>query len=141
MKVLSIINKIHVSFIVTTTYFAISVFFLFGLITSRGDAAQGDWGIPLTVNAALNNLHSIFSVWSYNGFGNVIGGYYSFPFLPILNAVFAPLGFVGGAEVKVLSILLVALAGITMYLLARSFGLGLLSSFLSGLFFIFRKSS
>jgi hypothetical protein len=136
VKALNITNKIRETFGVTTAYFTISVFFLFGLITSRGDAAQGDWAIPLTVNVALNNGHSIFFVWSYNGFGNVIGGNYSFPFFPILNAIFAPLGFVGGAEVKVLSILLVALAGITMYFLARSFGLGLLSSFLSGLFFM-----
>lgn len=136
MNVLSITNKFHEFFTVITVYFAICVFFLLGLISSRGDVAQGDWGIPLTVNAALNNVHSIFFVWSYNGFGNVIAGYYSFPFLTVLNAFFAPLGFVGGAEVKLLSILLVALSGIIMYFLARSFGLGLLSSFLSGLFFM-----
>lgn len=136
MKALNITNNIREAFTVATAYFGLSFFFLFGLIASSGDAAQSDWGLPLTVNAALNTGHSVFFVWSYNGFGNVIGGNYGFPFLPILNAFFAPLGFVGGAEVKMLSILLVAFAGITMYLLARSFGLGLRSSFLSGLFFM-----
>ena len=115
---------------------ALSVFFLFGVVTSPGNVAEADWSIPLTASAALNSFHSLLFVWSYNGFGNVNVGNYGFPFFPLLNAALAPFGFVGGTEIKLLSISLVALAGITMYLLARSFGLGFFSSFLSGLFFM-----
>jgi hypothetical protein len=135
MKALSITKRIREFFTAATTYLAISVFFLFGLITSRGDAAQQDWGIPLTASAALNNVHSILFVWSYNGFGGV-NHVWGFPFFTLLNASLAPFGFVGGAEIKLLSLFLVALAGITTYVLARSFGLGFFSSFLSGLFFM-----
>jgi hypothetical protein len=131
-----IFDGIRGFFLATITYVVLSVFFLFGVVTSRGNVAEADWAIPLAANTALNSFHPILFVWSYNGFGQVIGGNFSFPFFTILNAVLAPFGFFGGAEIKVLSILLVALAGITMYLLARSFGLGFLSSFLSGLFFM-----
>jgi hypothetical protein len=55
---------------------------------------------------------------------------------PLLNAVLTPLGFVGGTEVKVLSVFLVALGGITSYAVAKSFGLKGFSSFLSGLFYM-----
>ena len=122
-------------FLASATYVAISVFTLFGVITSSGNAAQGDWGIPLTASAALNNFCSYLFVWQYNGFGGV-GSSWGFPFFTLLNASLAPLGFVGGTEIKVLSVLLVALAGITAYILAKSFGLGFFSSFLSGLFFM-----
>jgi hypothetical protein len=135
MKALIVNTKIREFFTAATVYVAISVFFLFGLITSRGDAAQQDWEIPLTVSAALNNAHSISFVWSYNAFGGV-NRVLGFPFFTLLNASLAPLGFVGGAEIKLLSLFLVALAGITMYVLARSFRLGVFSSFLSGLFFM-----
>ena len=59
-----------------------------------------------------------------------------FPSFPLLNAALAPLGFVGGAEIKLLSVFLVAISGITAYLLSRSLGLGFFSSFLAGLFFM-----
>jgi hypothetical protein len=135
-KALIIVDGIRGFFLAAITYVVLSVFFLFGVVTSRGDVAQADWGIPLTASAALNIFHSFLFVWSYNGFGSVTIGNVGFPFFPLLNAALAPFGFVGGTEIKLLSISLVALAGITMYLLARSFGLGFLSSFLSGLFFM-----
>jgi|GEM_PF-1659657 hypothetical protein len=131
-----IVDGIRGFFLAAITYVVLSVFFLFGVVTSRGNVAEADWSIPLTASAALNIFHSLLFVWSYNGFGYVTIGNYGFPFFPILNAALAPFGFVGGTEIKLLSISLVALAGITMYLLARSFGLGFLSSFLSGLFFM-----
>lgn len=129
-------KKIHEFFIVVSAYVGLSIFFLFGLINSRGDVAQADWGIPITTSGAVNNAHSFFFVWSFNGFGGPASGRWAFPFFPLLNAALAPFGFVGGNEVKLLSICLVALAGITAYLLARSFNLGFSSSFLCGLFFM-----
>lgn len=116
------------------TYVSISVFFLSGVIASHGDVAQQDWGIPVTASAALNDLHSLLFVWQYNGFGGV--SYFFGWFFTLLNAALAPFGFVGGAEIKILSVSLVALAGITTYVLARSFGLKWFSSFLSGLFYM-----
>jgi hypothetical protein len=128
-------KKTHEFFIAVSAYIGLSIFFLFGLINSRGDVAQADWGIPLTETAALNTFHSSLFVWQYTGFGGV-NRVWGFPFFTLLNAALAPFGFVGGAEIKLLSLFLVALAGITMYVLARSLGLGFFSSFLSGLFFI-----
>jgi hypothetical protein len=61
-------------------YVAISVFFLFGLIVSSGDVAQGDWGLPLTASAAMNDFSSRLFVHSYNGFGEVALGRIGFPF-------------------------------------------------------------
>ena len=102
-----------------TAYVIVSVFFLFGLIINNGNAAQADWNIPLTASAAIGDFHSLLFVWSYNGFGGVSGGCFGFPFFPLLNAALAPLGFVGGAEIKLLSVFLVAISGITAYLLSR----------------------
>lgn len=121
---------------ITVLYVSVSVFFLFGLIVNPGDVAQGDWGTPLTANAAINDFSSRLFVHSYNGFGEISLGRWGFPFFPFFNAVLAPLGFIGGAEIKILSVFLVALGGITAYVLARSFRLGKLSSFLAGLFFM-----
>ena len=129
-------KKIHEFFIAVSAYIGLSIFFLFGLITSRGDVAQADWAIPITTSAAVTQLRSFFFALSYNGFGETVIGRVGFPFFPLLNAALAPFGFVGGNEVKLLSICLVALGGITAYLLARSFNLGFFSSFLSGLFFM-----
>ena len=136
MKKILMLDKTPEFLLVATIYVFISVFFLFGLITSSGDVAQGDWGFPLTTNAALSNFNSHLFVWSYNGFGGAVLGRWSFPFFEFLNAALAPLGFVGGAEIKVLAVFLVAFGGITAYLLARSLRLGKLSSFLAGLFFM-----
>ncbi len=116
-------------------YFAIAIFFLSKLLISSGDAAQQDWGIPLTASAAFRDFNSHLFVWNYNGFGSH-DLFWGFPFFPLINAVLAPLGFVGGSEIKILAVFLVALGGVTAYLLARSFGLGKLSSFLAGLFFM-----
>ena len=117
-------------------YFLISVLFLLGLLLSSGDAAQQDWSIPITNSAAQNNLNSLLYVWQYNGFGGISVGRWGFPYFTIINAVFAPLGFVGGAEIKLLAVVLVALGGISSYLLARSLGLRFFSSFIVGLFFM-----
>lgn len=136
MKALIVIDRIREFFLAATTYVVIPVSFLFGLITSRGDVAQGDWGIPITASAALSDLKYRLFVWQFGGFGEGGTGRFGFPFFPLLNAALAPLGLVGGTEVKVLSVSLVALGGITTYILARSFGLGFFSSFLSGLFFM-----
>ncbi len=135
LKAISFTTNTREFFLVLVGYVTISVFFLFGLIISRGDVAQSDWGIPLTASAALNNFRSFLSVWQYNGFGGV-NRVWGFPFFTLLNAALAPLGFVGGTEIKVLSVSLVALGGITAYILAKSFGLNFFSSFLSGLFFM-----
>jgi hypothetical protein len=133
---LFVTDNIRAFLIAIATYVSVSVFFLFGLITSRGDVAQQDWSIPITTSAAANQAHSFFYVWSYDGFGGAASGRWGFPFFPMLNAALAPLGFVGGNEIKLLSVFLVAFGGITAYLLARSFKLSFLSSFLSGLFFM-----
>ncbi len=117
-------------------YVAISIFFLFNLMTTTGDVAQADWAIPLTPIAAMNNLDSVLHVWALNGFGGSIHGAFGIPFLPLVNAALSPFGFVGGFEIKLLSVFLIALGGTTTYLLARSFGLGFHSSFLAGLFFM-----
>ena len=71
----------------------------------------------LQTSAAANEAKSFFFVWSYTGFGGPANGRWGFPFFPLLNAVLAPLGFVGGTEIKMLSVFLVALSGITAYLL------------------------
>jgi hypothetical protein len=132
------VSKINEFFIAVSVYIGLSVFFLFGLVISRGDVAQADWDIPLTASAALNNVHSFLFIWSYNGFGQIGGGIgrLGFPFFSFLNAALAPFGFVAGTEIKLLSVLLVAVGGITTYILSRSFRLGFFSSFLSGLFFM-----
>jgi hypothetical protein len=129
------VNRIRDFFSASVAYFAVSIFFFLGVLTSRGDVAQQDWGVPITVTAALRDAHSLLYVWSYNGFGGVtrVWGYPSFSFL---NAFLAPFGFVGGAEIKLLAVFLIALSGITLYALGRSFGLGFFSSFLAGLFFM-----
>ncbi len=121
---------------VSILYVVLSVFFLFGLIVSSGDVAQGDWGTPLTASAAVNDFSSRLFVHSYNGFGEPSMGRFGLPFFQFFNAALAPLGFVGGVEIKILSVFLVALGGITAYILARSFRLNKLSSFLCGLFFM-----
>ena len=128
-------KRITAFFLVASAYFSLSIFFLFGLIKSAGDVAQADWAIPITANAAVKEANSLFFVWSNNGFGG-INRVWGFPLFALLNAFFAPFGFVGGAEIKLLSVFLVALSGITMYILARSFGIGFFPSFLSGLFFM-----
>ncbi len=117
-KALIIVDGIRGFFLAALTYVVLSIIFLFGVVTSRGNVAQADWGIPLTASAALNLFHSFQFVWSYNGFGSVSIGNVGFPFFPLLNAALAPFGFVGGTEIKLLSISLVALSGITMYLLS-----------------------
>jgi hypothetical protein len=135
MKALIVTSRFREFLVAAITFVVISIFFLFQLINSRGNVAQSDWGIPLTETAALNGLRSSLYVWQYNGFGRV-NRVWGFPFFTLLNASLAPLGFVGGTEIKLLSVFLVALAGITMYILARSFRLGFFSSFLAGLFFM-----
>ena len=137
MKIINLLTGRKFGFLsVSVLYVVLSVFFLFGLIVNSGDVAQGDWGTPLTATAAFNDFSSRLFVHSYNGFGEASLGRFGFPFFQFFNAVLAPLGFVGGAEIKILSVFLVALGGITTYILARSFRLGKLSSFLAGLFFM-----
>lgn len=121
---------------VSVLYVVISVFFLFILIVRPGDVAQSDWAIPLTASAAINDFSSRLFVHSFNGFGEAGLGGFGFPFFQLINAVLAQIGFVGGAEIKSLSVFLVALGGITTYSLARSFYLSKFSSFLSGLLFM-----
>jgi hypothetical protein len=138
MKISSLFTRDRKSefLLVSTLYVAISVFFLFSLIFNSGDVAQNDWAIPLTASAAINDFSSRLFVHSLNGFGEAGIGGFGFPFFQVINAVFAPIGFVGGAEIKILAVFLVSLGGITAYLLARSFRLSRFSSFLSGLFFM-----
>ena len=137
MKIINLLTGRKFGFLsVSVLYLVLSVFFLFGLIVSPGDVAQGDWGTPLTASAAVNDFSSRLFVHSYNGFGEPSIGRFGFPFFQFLNAALAPLGFVGGVEIKILSVFLVALGGITAYILARSFRLNKLSSFLCGLFFM-----
>jgi hypothetical protein len=121
---------------VSCLYIAISVFFLFGLLESSGDVAQSDWGMPISPSAAIKDFSSRMFVHNYNGFGDSGLGRFGFPFFQLINAVLAPAGFVGGLEIKILSVFLVALAGVASYILARSFHLSKLSSFLCGLFFM-----
>jgi len=128
-------SKFHQFFLATTLYLVISTFFLFQLVSSHGDIAQQDWGIPITASAAQNDFRSSLFAWQFNGFGATTR-IWGFPFFTFLNAYLAPLGFVGGTEIKLLSVFLVALAGIAMYILAKKFGLGFFSSFLSGVFFM-----
>ena len=129
-------KKVREFFIAVSAYISLSVFFLFGLIISRGDVAPTDWGIPITASSAINDAHSLFFIWSYNGFGGPILGHFGFPFFQLLNGALAPFSFVGGTEIKLLSIFFVAFGGITTYVLSRSFRLGFFSSFLAGLFFM-----
>lgn len=136
VRKLNVANRLRAFIIASITYVVISVFFLFNLLISKGDIAQQDWSIPITSSVAISQAHSLFFAWSYNGFGDPASGRWGFPFFPLLNSALAPFGFIGGNEIKLLSIFLVALGGITAYLLARSFNLGFLSSFLSGLFFM-----
>jgi len=81
---LSFIGKKREYSLVIILYFAISLFFLFGLMTSSGDIAQGDWVIPLTSSAAIHDFSSHFFVHSYGGFGEVNLGW-GFPFFQFLN--------------------------------------------------------
>ncbi|MCL2358308.1 hypothetical protein [Candidatus Bathycorpusculum sp.] len=129
-------DKVRDSFLAVSGYLVLSVFFLFGLLMSRGDVAQQDWAVPITSDAAVNYASSFFHVWVRTGFGGHYVGRWGFPFFPLINGVLAPLGFVGGIELKLLAVFLVSLGGVTTYALARSFRLGLLSSFLAGLFFM-----
>ena len=135
MKQLFVTIKAREFLLPVAVYLAVAIFFLFNLLISSGDVAQQDWGIPLTASAAFRNFHSRLFVWDYNGFGSP-ALFWGFPSFTLVNAALAPFGFVGGVEIKVLSVFLVALGGITAYLLARSFRLGKLSSFLAGLFFM-----
>jgi hypothetical protein len=136
MKFSAISDNIRNLLLAAGSYIIISMFFFWGLISSRGDVAQQDWGLPLTSNAALNIFSYINHAWLVGGFGGPIIGRWGFPYFISINAALSPLGFVGGAEIKILAVCLVAFSGITTYLLARSFGLGFLSSFLSGIFYM-----
>jgi len=121
--------------VASVLYLTISIYFFFGLLTSEGDVAQQDWGTPLTASAAMNNAHSILFSWNYQGFGGPALSL-GFPYFTILNAMLAPMGFYGGTEVKTMPLFLVALAGVSIFLLLRSFGLGFYSSFFAGVFFM-----
>ena len=88
------------------------------------------------MSAAFNDLNSLQFSWHYNGFGGPSSGSWGFPYFVLLNAVLAPLGFVGGVEIKVLSIVLISFAGVTAFMLGRFFRLSFFSSFLTGLFFM-----
>ncbi len=136
MRLTALLGSRNEFLLIALLYVSISVFFLFGLITNSGDVAQGDWGTPLTASVAVNDFSSRLFVHSYNGFGEASLGRFGFPFFQFFNAVLAPIGFVGGAEIKILSVFLVALGGIAAYVLARSFRLDKLSSFLCGLFYM-----
>jgi len=135
-RFIRITENIPRSFVALTAYVVISIFFMFRLIASSGNAAQQDWSIPLTPLAAFNDLHSLLFAWQYGGFGEPLVRNFSLPYFQFLNSLLAPLGFFGGTEVKELSIFLVALAGITAYTLSRSLGLKFFSSFLSGVFYM-----
>jgi hypothetical protein len=137
MKITNLFSsRKHEFLIVAVLFVSISVFFLLRLIIGSGDVAQGDWGIPLTSTSAINDFNARLFVRSYNGFGEISLGRWAFPYFPLVNAVLALFGFVGGVEIKILSVFLVALGGVTAYILARSFGLSKSSSFLCGLFFM-----
>ncbi len=115
-------------------YSLIACFFLFGVLTSRGNAAQQDWTFPVTANSSWDNLYQHFFIWHLFGFGGVVT-YFDLLFsLP--SALFAQIGFFGGAEIKILAVGLVAIGGWFAYLMCRSFGISRSSSFLSGLFFM-----
>ncbi len=137
MKISNLFTSTKREFLsIALLYVAISVFFLFTLIISSGDMAQGDWGIPFTGSAAVKGFTSRLFVRTFNGFGEVSVGRWCFPFFPLLNAVLGPLGFFGGFEIKVLAVFLVSFGGVAAYVLARSFRLSKSSSFLCGLFFM-----
>jgi hypothetical protein len=123
-------------FIAVVIFVVLAVFFLFGLLKSNGDIAQADWAVPLTSTAAINDFNKLQFSWNYQGFGGPNVGSWGFPYFSLLNAVFSPLGFFGGMEIKILSVVLVSLAGITAFVLSRSLELDFLSALITGLFFM-----
>jgi hypothetical protein len=135
MKILKASRRLKEYLLISFAFLVISIFFFLGLLLNGGDVAQQDLGIPLTANAALNDASSLLHIWSYNGFGGVTR-LWGYPSVSFITALLAPFGFFGGTEIKILSVFLIALAGITMYSLARSFRLRSFSSFLSGLLFM-----
>jgi hypothetical protein len=136
MKKLSEFDITFKDLLVGTVYVILAILFLFGLIISSGDVAQGDWGVPLTSSAAISDFGSSLFVRSYNGFGFTAFFHWNFPYLQLINAVLSPVGFLGGTEIKILTVFLVSLGGISAYIFARSFRLSKSSSFLAGLFFM-----
>jgi hypothetical protein len=118
-------------------YVAVSILFFLNLLVSEGNVTGQDWYLPLTTSASLNDLHQLLFAWQYNGFGGQpFPPRFGFPFFFLIQAALAPIGFVGGNEIKILSIFLTAFAGITTYVVARSFGLRTFPAFVAGLFFM-----
>jgi len=72
MKAASVFNRFYVFLAAAIAYITLSVSFLFGVISSKGNVAQQDWVVPLTASAAVNDFHSAQFVWQYNGFGGLL---------------------------------------------------------------------
>jgi hypothetical protein len=132
----SFFNRFSSYLLALFLYVGIAVFFLFAVIFSKGDVAQGDWLLPLTSKAAISDFSSLQFSWRYSGFGAHSFGSWGFPYFSMLNALFSPLGFFGGAEVKILSVVLIAFSGMAVFALAMSLKLNFSSAFLAGLFFM-----
>jgi hypothetical protein len=132
-----LITRVRALLLAGLAYSGISIFLLWSVITSRGDVTGQDWNIPITASAANSDFHQFLYVWQYNGFGGQPKPpRFGFPFLYLVQTVLAPLGFVGGNEIKVLSVFLVALGGVTTYVLAQSFRMKTVPSFVAGLFYM-----
>ena len=108
-------------FLAGITYLTVSVFFLFGLITSSGNAAQQDWGIPLTAQPAFSNLHSLFFAWQNTGFGGITSWVLGLTLFSTPKCSLAPLGFFGGYRDKGIISFSYCSSGISAYILCRSF--------------------
>ena len=109
MGVFTVSRRIREFVSASVAYFSVSVFFFFGLLISRGDVAQQDFGIPLTVNAALHDAHSLLFAglimlwWNHSPLGLSLCCIYKW--------YFGSFGFFGGTEVKLLAVFLFALSG------------------------------
>lgn len=129
-------NKILTLFVVII-YYILAFISLRKLFLSEGIIGlRHDWPIPPYSEQLVERFKEIFYIWN-----DIIG--YSPPhpaliYYRIFEAILYPiLGFNGEYVSKVIVIVMITISGFSMFLLLRSFGKGMISSFMAGLFYMF----
>jgi len=122
------------SSVIVALFFGFATFALRGVLESQGSIAQQDWVVPTTGDQARKLLSDRFFAWS--AWANPLGSggttFFDLPYR-VISAMLSSLGYFGGTEIKLLSLTIIASAGVFAYFLGRSFSLPPVSSLISGL--------
>ncbi len=123
--------------VVFLIYLSLTLFFYRRIIFSSGVILGSDWSLPSTAIQMKEELKNELTTWSNQGdlfgFRQTLPIYISFG---ILAKIFLVLGITGPIYTKLLVILLSALSGYSLYLLAKFLKLAELPSVLAGIFYI-----